>query len=111
VAGIKNKHVEEIQRYIWANRSTSSGKLAQEARALDGYTQLAGKFLQSLPLIDGHIASMCQHVRRVATHSYLVKDGQIGYKASDLSISTNTRYGYMTLFAAFQERDTLNPKP
>ncbi|KAJ1475054.1 hypothetical protein T484DRAFT_1969153, partial [Baffinella frigidus] len=89
VACIQNAHVEEIQRYIWANR----------------YKKLSSKFAQSLPLIDGHIVKMCQHVRRLPTHSYLVKDGQIGYKASDLSIATNMRYGYMTVFAAFQERE------
>mmetsp|Transcript_52111 Transcript_52111/g.118880 ORF Transcript_52111/g.118880 Transcript_52111/m.118880 type:complete len:467 (+) Transcript_52111:784-2184(+) len=105
VACIQNAHVEEIQRYIWANRSKSSGQLVQEAHALDGYKKLSSKFAQSLPLIDGHIVKMCQHVRRLPTHSYLVKDGQIGYKASDLSIATNMRYGYMTVFAAFQERE------
>ena len=98
-----NKHVEGIQRYVWANRSTPASDLKVKVQRLEAYKSLTKEFSRSTLLIDAHINDMLRDLQLVDTHQYLIKDGDIAYQLADLSIASHLTFGYQSLFAAFLE--------
>ena len=120
---ISGSDVSQLQEAAWQHRNDSASSLRARLRGMPQFTALVKRCSNASALIGGEIDSMVGDLKtwlqwhgqgRRAGDSgwkaYEVHRGQIGYKEQDL-VSTNTYYGYYTMWTYFHEAEQGNIKP
>ena len=114
VTRFRTPQTDEIQRFIWDNRTRLSlpgTSLPDLVKALPAYAVLIAQYPQLQQLIDADTSQMVadmQLVRRGKMKKYVVVGGTIGYKSHD-SVSTTASYSYQTMFAHMKENTAETP--